>query len=366
MMIERAMKFFYDLPMVYSDILYILAMLLGIVLLAFIARKALKKLRLSLAATHNIWDDTIVLALELPVVVFICLCGILLAIQRVLTLHAPDFDASYLLDARRLIVTLVIFWFVWRLIYRIEVKMIIPYSWRKPSDPTTVAIVARLLRIVVIIVTTLVFMQIFGFPVTGLWAFGGGGTIILGIAAQDLLANFFGGLMIFLDRPFSVGDWISSPDRNIEGTVQFIGWRTTKVLTFEKRPLYLPNSIFTKIIIVNPQRMTNRRINATVGIRYDDAAQVRPIVSDIKALLHNHPDIDQQQSIFVNFVSFGASSLDIEIYCFTKTTAWGEWRDIRENVYLSMLDIVANHRAEVAFPTRTVLLSNEQSAGENS
>ena len=101
--------------------------------------------------------------------------------------------------------------------------------------------------------------------------FGGVGGLIVGLAAKDLLSNFFGGMMIYFDRPFKVGDWIRSPDRQIEGTVERIGWRMTIIRTFDKRPLYVPNSVFSSIVVENPSRMLNRRINETFGLRYQDA-----------------------------------------------------------------------------------------------
>ena len=86
-------------------------------------------------------------------------------------------------------------------------------------------------------------------------AFGGIGGIAIGFAAKDLLANFFGALMIFLDRPFSIGDWIRSPDREIEGVVEDIGWRSTKIRTFDKRPLFIPNSAFASLTVENASKM---------------------------------------------------------------------------------------------------------------
>ena len=115
-------------------------------------------------------------------------------------------------------------------------------------------------------------LQSLGVSVSGLLAFGGIGGIAVGFAARDLLANFLGGLSIYLDRPFTVGDWIRSPDREIEGTVEEIGWRMTRIRTFDQRPLYVPNSIFASVALENPSRMNNRRIYETLGIRYEDAA----------------------------------------------------------------------------------------------
>ena len=138
---------------------------------------------------------------------------------------------------------------------------------------------ARLLRLSVLITAGLVILQTLGISVTGVVAFGGIGGIAIGFAAQDLLANFFGGLIVYLDRPFSVGDWIRSPDREIEGTVEDIGWRVTVIRTFDKRPLYIPNSIFTTISVENPSRMLNRRIYETIGLRYRDSGKVREIIA---------------------------------------------------------------------------------------
>ena len=105
---------------------------------------------------------------------------------------------------------------------------------------------AKLLRLSVAITAFLVIIQTLGYSVSGLLAFGGVGGLAVGFAAKDLLANFFfGGLMIHLDRPFTIGDWISSTDREIEGVVENIGWRLTIIRAFDKRPIYIPNSLFT-------------------------------------------------------------------------------------------------------------------------
>ena len=140
----------------------------------------------------------------------------------------------------------------------------------------------------------------------------------MGFAAKDLLANFFGGLMIYLDRPFSVGDWIRSPDKEIEGTVEDIGWRLTRIRTFSKRPLYIPNSIFASISVENPSRMSNRRIYETIGIRYDDLEKMKKIVSGVKNMLEAHDQIDNSQTLMVNFNTFSESSVDFFVYTFTK------------------------------------------------
>jgi MscS family membrane protein len=197
-------------------------------------------------------------------------------------------------------------------------------------------------------------LQSVGISVTGLLAFGGIGGIAVGFAARDLLANFLGGLSIYLDRPFTVGDWIRSPDREIEGTVEHIGWRMTRIRTFDQRPLYVPNAIFASVALENPSRMRNRRIYETLGIRYEDVSCMQGIVADVRSMLQQHEAIDTERTLIVNFVACGPSSLDFFVYTFTKTTNWVEYHGIKQDVLLRILAIVEGHGAEVAFPTQTL------------
>ena len=224
------------------------------------------------------------------------------------------------------------------------------------ADVTTANAIGKLLRISVIITAVLSVLQTLGVSVSGVMAFGGIGGIAVGFAAKDLLANFFGGLMIYLDRPFVVGDWIKSPDREIEGTVEHIGWRLTLIRTFDRRPLYVPNSIFANIAVENPSRMQNRRIYETFGVRYDDASRVKGIVDDVRTLLASHADIDPERTLIVNLNEFGDSSLNFFIYTFTRTTNWVEFHAIKEKVLLQVLAIIESHGAQCAFPTSTVHL----------
>ena len=224
-------------------------------------------------------------------------------------------------------------------------------------DPTTVGALGRLLRLIVTVIIVLIVMQNYGYSISGILAFGGIGGIAVGFAAKDILANFFGGLMIYLDRPFKVGDWIRSPDKQIEGTVEDIGWRQTRIRTFDKRPLYVPNATFANISVENPSRMTNRRIYEYIGVRYDDAAQVASIIASVKQMLKEHPEIDNNQTLIVNLDRFGASSLEFFVYTFTKTTDWVRFHEIKQDVMMKIMGIIEESGAEFAFPTTTVHLS---------
>ena len=152
--------------------------------------------------------------------------------------------------------------------------------------------------------------QFYGYAISSILTLGGVGGIVVGFAAKDMLANVFGGLMIQMDKPFSTGDWIRTSDRSIEGVVEKIGWRMTRIRTFSKNPVYVPNGIFATIPIETPSRMTNRQIYEVIGIRYDDIAQMESIIEKVQALLANNKHIANDQPCRVYFDVFNASSLD--------------------------------------------------------
>jgi MscS family membrane protein len=166
--------------------------------------------------------------------------------------------------------------------------------------------------------------------------------------------------MVYMDRPFRVGDWIRSPDKEIEGTVEHIGWRLTRIRTFDQRPLYVPNATFANIAVENPSRMRNRRIYEHVGVRYDDAARVKQIVDDVRTMLQSHPEIDTRQTLIVHLNRFGPSSLDFMVYTFTKTTQWVKYHEIKEDIMLKIAEIIFSHGAEFAFPTQTIHLAGQE------
>ncbi|MFO7592489.1 MAG: mechanosensitive ion channel family protein [Pseudomonadota bacterium] len=328
----------------------------GTLLLDFILKKLLKRLHIKVEASHTLWDDALYMAAARPLSFLVWLIGISFAAEIV----GKQTDAAIfeLVDPVREIGVIVLAtWFVFRFIAGVEQAIFARAdSEGRTVDPTTVDAISKLLRLSVLITAVLVGMQTLGFSVSGILAFGGVGGIAVGFAARDLLANFFGGLMIYLDRPFAVGDWIRSPDRDIEGTVEKIGWRLTCIRTFDKRPLYVPNATFTSIAVQNPSRMSHRRIYETVGIRYEDAAKIETIIDQVKAMLAEHPEIDESQTMIVNFNQFAPSSLDFFIYTFTHTTNWIHYHEVKQDVLLKVIDIIDANGAQIAFPTSTVHL----------
>jgi len=287
------------------------------------------------------------------------LCALVLIVRQYTQMAIRDFHWSLIpprvVDFLSVLAIVLIFlWQLFLLIDRLEHTQI-----RKGKDPTSSRMVSRVFKLTTFVVVMLLFGEHFGMSVSGLLAFGGIGGIAIGLAGKDILSNFFSGIMLYFDRPFNIGDWVCSPDRNIEGTVVEIGWRLTKIITFDHRPLYVPNSVFSTISVENPGRMTNRRIKTELTLRYEDAGKMGVIVKDIRAMLHAHDGIDGSQTLLVYFNQFGDSSLDILVYCFTKTVRWAEWLEIQEDVYLKIIDIVQSHGGDFAFPSRTVYIEKE-------
>lgn len=321
----------------------------------FIQRKILRKLLLKVEKTKNKWDDAVFESLPQPLSLIIWAAGVALAADIIQNATgAVIFQAVE--PIRNTVIVGALAWFLVRFIRRAEEGFV----EKEKGDRTTVDAISKLLRISVIITATLVTLQTLGFSISGVLAFGGIGGIAIGFAAKDLLANFFGGLVIYLDRPFAVGDWIRSPDREIEGTVEYIGWRITRIRTFDKRPLYIPNSIFSSIAVENPSRMDNRRIKETLGIRYEDASKMHEIIRKVREMLENHPEIDATKTLIVNFNTFAPSSLDFFIYTFTKTTQWVYFHEVKQDVLLKVLKIIEDEGAECAFPTSTLHLGDNE------
>jgi MscS family membrane protein len=336
----------------------VLAMLLVLGLLGhLLITRLLGQLQRSAERSAMRWDNVLTDALMRPskwaiwlLVVYLSL-GLFEGADQLRTLVRQAADTALIL---------LLAWIAQRALKGAEAELLSEHRGKRQSDDrATIRASLRLIRISVGIVVLLMVLQSLGVSVSGLLAFGGIGGIAVGFAARDLLANFLGGLSIYLDRPFTVGDWIRSPDREIEGTVEDIGWRMTRIRTFDQRPLYIPNSIFSSVAVENPSRMNNRRIYETIGIRYDDVAVMGRIVADVKAMLESHEAIDLSRTLMVNFVACGPSSLDFFIYAFTKTTDWATFHAIKQEVLLQVLSIISAQGAEVAFPTRTLLLDSE-------
>lgn len=309
--------------------------------------------------TENSWDTAIALALKKPIMLAIWIIGFIYII-KIISEESQIALFNEIERMKAIIVSLGFLWFIFRFTNHMTKILVIKHRrMGRAVDLTTADAIAKVIKAVVVVTVILVLMDHMGVSLSGILAFGGFSGIAIGFAAKDLLSNFFGALVIYMDKPFAVGDWIQSPDRNIRGTVEYIGWRQTRIRTFDKRPIYVPNSILGTVIIENPSRMTHRRIDETISIRYEDVGKMEKITEEIKGMLQKHRDINPYQTMFVNFDHFGAHSLNIRVYTFTKTTNWVKFQEVKQDVFLKIVDIIESNGAKLALPHSVINVKDE-------
>ena len=319
-------------------------------------RLFLRRARIS----ESIWDDAILRAVRPPITAYIAGFGLSIVADTVF----GEYLRRELVGGESFRLALLVFCLFW-LAYRglseagreakLQEKRLLRIGKTAAEiDANAIFAVTRILRMAVIVVAALTAMETAGVSISGLLAFGGLSGIILGLALKDVLSNFFSGFLIYWERPFSLGEWIRCPAVNIEGVVEEIGWRTTRLRSFDKRPLFVPNSIFTENVVENAERMTNRRIFETFGVRYEDLGKLPAIIKDARAMLVAHPEIDSDSIQMTYFDKYDSYSLNFFIYVFTRTTGWKKYHKVKEDVLFQIAAIVGRHGAEFAFPTRTV------------
>jgi MscS family membrane protein len=241
------------------------------------------------------------------------------------------------------------------------------HRWAETTDTALddqlVPLISKAAKVTVFVLAALLILQNMGISISGLIAGLGVGGLAVALAAQKGLSDLFGSILLLIDRPFVQGDWVKSPDGSVEGVVERIGFRSTRIRTFEKTLITVPNSRLADFIVDNMNERPIRRVWITVGVTYDTTShQMREAVAGIQQVLRTHPEVDQE-FFLVNFTDFGASSLDIMVYYFTSTTVWNDYLRIREDVNLKIMDLLESRGLSVAFPTRTVRMEWEAGRG---
>jgi MscS family membrane protein len=219
-------------------------------------------------------------------------------------------------------------------------------------DDQLVPIVRRSFKVFLYIIGIVFILQNLGYSVTSLLAGFGLGGAALAFASKDTVANLFGSMVIFLDKPFQIGDWIEMD--SIEGTVEDVGLRTIRVRTFSNSVITVPNSKFTTNAVNNWSRMKKRRIKMTIGVTYSSSpGKLEALVEKIRDIIRQDKNL-KQDFFLVNFSGFGPSSLDIFIYCFTESTVWAEFLQARQEFMIKIMHAVKELGLDFAFPTQTV------------
>ena len=207
-------------------------------------------------------------------------------------------------------------------------------------------------------------LQVWGINVTALVASLGIGGLAFALAAKDTAANLFGSFSLLADKSIRIGEWIKV--KGVEGTVENIGMRTTKIRSFQKSLITVPNHIVANNPIENFSRRGIRRIKMHIGLTYGITSdQISQIIKDIKHMLQDHKGISQEDSLMVNFDSFGESTLNIFIYTFTNTANWAIYLEIREDIHLKIMKIVEGNNASFAFPSQSIYIEQSPTASNS-
>ena len=303
--------------------------------------------------TNTKIDDKVIDALIPPIKFVPVILGVFFAAQY----SGLDNALGGVFDKfMRSMIAFAIFWALHRAVTPISLGM---KNLERLLSRALVEWLFKVVKILVLFLGAAIILEIWGIKVAPLLAGLGlfGAAVALG--AQDLFKNLIGGITILAEKRFHPGEWIKV-DGVVEGTVEDIGFRSTKIRRFDKAPVHVPNAQLSDAAVTNFSRMSHRRIYWMLGVEYRTTTdQLRLIRDEIAKYIHNNESFDTDVTTFVRIDSFGASSIDILLYCFTKTTVWGEWLEIKEDLALEIIDIVENRAGTgFAFPSQSVYIES--------
>ena len=332
----------------------------GIFLLFLFARRIffrtiMHSFKLMARKTKTDLDDQVLTAIEQPLEFAFVVIGLYVAVQFVTLSETLAYIFAQLV---RSLIAVTIFWAIFRVIDPLSslLDRAIGILGSESMHETVKGFFVKVTKAVVVALGIAAVFQEWGFNVAAVLGSLGLVGMAVALGAQDLIKNMFAGLTIFLDRIFEKGNWIKTPD--VEGTVEEIGFRATKVRQFDKALVTLPNAKLANEALINYSRMTNRRIHWMIGIEYRSTKeQILNIIQGISRYIHECGDFETDPTLTKTFIfldSFGSSSIDIKLYCFTKTTVWGEWLEAKERLAYKIKEIVEGQNASFAFPSTSL------------
>jgi MscS family membrane protein len=338
----------------YNAVFYAIgALVFALILRGLFARWVLKMIRTVAAGTSTQIDDALVEALAGPLKFVFLIVGVDIALRIMPLEDGLRAAGDQLVQS---LIAIAVFWALHRVAGAMRIAL---EPLAQMLTPSAVDWLVKALQVIFLIVGIASVLEIWGVRVAPLLAGLGIFGVAVALGAQDLFKNLIAGLAVMAEKRFRRGDWVKV-DGVVEGVVEQINFRSTVIRRFDKGPVYVPNAVFSDNALINFSRMSHRRIYMTIGVEYGTTVhQLRRIRARIEAYLRNSPDIAQppEASLFVHVDAFAASSIDFMIYCFTKTTNWGEWLAIKEAFALELKTIVESEGAAFAFPSRTLYIA---------
>jgi MscS family membrane protein len=343
----------YIFGITYAQLILAIAIFIFILILRPILIKLLITLvRKITTKTKTVYDDRVVVNLEKPLRFTFLVFGIYIFTSLLYL------KSNFIKLALGSLAIVGFFWIVMAIVDGIQGMIYKAFNKiSKDLSNELAKFVLRVLKIIIWVVAASSVLSLWGINVTALIASLGIGGLAFALAAKDTAANLFGSIAIMIDKSIKIGDWIKVD--GIEGIVEDIGMRTTKIRTFYKSIVAIPNNIVANTHIENFSRRDVRRIKMSIGLTYSTTnSQIEAIIKDIKEMLLAHPGIAKEQTMLVNFNNFGDSAKEIFIYTFTNTSIWGDYLDIREDVQYKINDIVLKHGSDFAFPSQSIYVES--------
>ena len=295
------------------------------------------------------------LSFEKPIQWLFILLGIYLS-----TWYLPYFDQTHMLFVK-LVKSAIIFLVGWGL-FNLSSSSTLIFArlnerFNFEMDEILIPFLSKLLRVIIVVVIFSGIAQEFNYNVVGLIGGLGLGGLAFALAAKDALSNLFGGVVIITEKPFTIGDWILTP--SVEGTVETITFRSTKIRTFAQALVTVPNAKLANESITNWSEMRKRRIVFNLSVTYETPKEkLEGVIKKIEYMLKSHSEIDQD-TIITKFDQYGVNGLDIYIYFFTKTTVWLDFLEIKEEINYKIMDILDQEGVSLAVPNRKLYVDSK-------
>ncbi len=320
----------------------------------FFSHRVILRLKTVVKKTKTELDDELLEILEQPIAYIPVVLGLFISTQY---LALPE---NYADIANRLVESLIVIIIFW-----IFVKMVEPLSFllRGLENIFTNAMIVWLIKAIktaFIFIAAATILEIWGIKIGPILAGLGLIGVAVALGAQDLFKNLISGILIIAERRFNIGDWIKV-DGVVEGTVEAIGFRSTFVRRFDKAPVYIPNSKLSDNSLINFSAMTHRRIYWLIGVEYSTTIDMLKKIRDgIESYILDSDDFAHPPEVatFVRIDKFNDSSIDIMVYCFTKTTVWGEWLKIKEALAYKIKETVEGAGTGFAFPSQSIYVES--------
>ncbi|MBL4666361.1 MAG: mechanosensitive ion channel family protein [Sneathiella sp.] len=325
---------------------------ISLVLRGIFTRFVVKRLVRFAKKTKNELDDHVIAALEGPIRFIPIVIGVYAALETSGLANNSGFGGF----SETIVRSLVVYNIFWGLYCLVNPLTFLLSRLEEIFSPEMVSFIVKVLKGLIFGLALATILELWGIQVGPIIAGFGLVGVAVALGAQDLFKNLISGFLILAEKRFRVGDWVLVAGV-VEGTVEKIGFRSTMIRRFDKAPTIVPNAVFSDKAVTNFSEMTHRRIYWKIGVEYSTSVnQLKEITTRIREHLIGNEDFAQpdEATMFVVTDSFNDSSIDIMIYCFTNTTNWGEWLNIKQDFAYAIKHIVESAGSGFAFPSISI------------